>query len=114
MTIGSVLQSGIQGLQTAQLSMGRSAEVIAHASIKGNSSAPVAPNGVALAPTRTETFAAPETSNKNTYENLSTRQAESLEDALVNLQVQAYQAAGSARVVKTADQLLGTLINTRV
>ena len=93
MEILSALNSGLQGLQTAQNRVTQAAEDIAQQT---------------AAPRPDEPQAEPPA------EQVSQRQTPSVTESLVSLRVAEREAEASANVVRAADETLGTLIDTRV
>ena len=84
MDIGSVVNQGLIGMQRSQVSMTQSAQQIAHAGATQRADAPQANS-----------------------------QSQDLTEALVNLKAQSQVFDSSARVVKTADETIGTLLDVR-
>ena len=93
MDVRSAYNSGLTGFQDASTQLNNSSSRIAQAS------------------TRNETNEAKESAT-----NLSPveRAPVSLTTELVNLKVAEFQAKSSAKVITTADEVVGTLINTSV
>lgn len=94
MEIQSALNSGLQGLQSAQNRATQAAEDIARSTAE-----PV------NRPEQVETPSEPVAAQSETP---------SLTDSLIQLRVAEREAEASANVVRTADETLGTLIDTRV
>lgn len=84
MDIGSVVNQGLIGMQRSQVSMTQSAQQIAQAGTTQRAEAPQANS-----------------------------QSQDLAEALVNLKAQSQVFDSSARVVKTADETIGTLLDVR-
>lgn len=84
MDVGSVVNQGLIGMQKSQASMAQSAQQIAQAGSSQRADAPQA-----------------------------TSQSQDLAESLVNLRAQSQVFDSSAKVVKAADETIGTLINTR-
>lgn len=84
MDVGSVVNQGLIGMQKSQASMAQSAQQISQAGSSQRADAPQA-----------------------------TSQSQDLAESLVNLRVQSQVFDSSAKVVKAADETIGTLINTR-
>lgn len=84
MDIGSVVNQGLIGMQRSQVSMTQSAQQIAQAGTTQRADAPQANS-----------------------------QSQDLAEALVNLKAQSQVFDSSARVVKTADETIGTLLDVR-
>ena len=110
MTIASVFQAGVNAIQSAQASQQRSAHQIANAVVTDPS---LNRNAAALAPTQIPATDADDAAWSNRRTDAVAQPSESLEESLINLQVQSYLAAASTKLVKTADQLVGTLLDTR-
>lgn len=92
--ISDALQSGLQGLQKGLRDAQSAASDIARAGIPAPSQEPGAASP-----------AAPVTQQAQTPD---------LTESLVELRVSEYQAKASAGVIRTADEVLGTLIDTVV
>lgn len=90
MDVGSVVNQGLIGMQTSQASMLQSAQQIAQAgttqAVQPGQAGAAAQNG---------------------------QQQQDLAEPLVNLRVQAQVFDANAKVVKTADETLGTLLDIR-
>ncbi|PUA27351.1 MAG: hypothetical protein B0W54_12235 [Cellvibrio sp. 79] len=84
MDVGSVVNQGLIGMQRSQVSMTQSAQQIAQAGTTQRADAPQ-----------------------------SNSQSQDLAEALVNLKAQTQVFDSSARVVKTADETIGTLLDVR-
>lgn len=84
MDVGSVVNQGLIGMQKSQSSMLQSAQQIAQAGTTQPSSAPAASS-----------------------------QSADLASSLVNLKVQAQVFDSSAKVVKSADETIGTLLDVK-
>lgn len=84
MDVGSVVNQGLIGMQKSQVSMAQSAQQIAQA---GN----------------TQRADSPQASS----------QSQDLAESLVNLRAQSQVFDSSARVVKSADETIGTLLDIR-
>ena len=94
MDIRSAFNSGLTGFQSASNQVSEASSRIAHAGsveIAGNNS---------------------DLTGKVT--SSAQREPISITTELVNLKVAEFQAKSSAKVITTADDMLGTLINTRV
>jgi flagellar hook protein FlgE len=83
MDIGSVVNQGLIGMQNSQASMAQSAQQIAQAGTVQQATSPEA------------------------------NQVNDLVEPLVNLKIQAQVFDSSARVVKTADETIGTLLDIK-
>lgn len=87
MEIPSAFASGVQGFQNATETANQAAiDIVA------------------------STVLEPETPTNNTFNNSSPN----LTEAIVDLKVAEYQGKASAEVIKTADEMLGTLIDVSV
>ncbi|WP_028864690.1 hypothetical protein [Psychromonas aquimarina] len=95
MDVRSAYSSGLTGFQDASAQLSKSSARIAHAGIAEKS--------------MTENPQTPE-SRSPSAERAST----SLTTELINLKVAELQAKASAKVISTADDMLGTLIDTSV
>jgi len=95
MDVRSAYNSGITGFQNASAQLSQSSARIAHAGV-----AEISMTG----------NQAPSESQSPSTE----RAPISLTTELVNLKVAEFQAKASAKVISTADEVLGTLINTSV
>ncbi|MFT6987475.1 MAG: flagellar hook protein FlgE [Psychromonas sp.] len=95
MDVRSAYNSGITGFQDASAQLSQSSARIAHAGVAEIS--------------MTENQAPSESQSRSTE-----RTPISLTTELVNLKVAEFQAKASAKVISTADEVLGTLINTSV
>lgn len=84
MDIGSVVNQGLIGMQKSQYSMAQSAQQIAEAGTTQRADSPQV-----------------------------TTQSQDLAESLVNLKVQSQVFDSSARVVKAADEAIGTLLDVR-
>lgn len=84
MDVGSVVNQGLIGMQKSQASMAQSAQQIAQAGTTQRADAPQA-----------------------------SAQSQDLAESLVNLKFQSQVFDGSAKVVKTADETIGTLLDVR-
>lgn len=93
MEIQSAFNSGVQGFQKATEDASKAASDIA-------------------ASTAYDSQVASE--NSTTTTQLQTQTPPNLTQSVVDLKVAEYQAKGSAEVVKTADEALGTLLDVRV
>jgi len=89
MDIGSAINQGLIGLQNSQASIAQSAQQIAQAGATPKAGA--------------QNAAAP---NANVQDN-------ELVEPLVNLKIQSQLFDANAKVIKSADETLGTLINTK-
>jgi len=94
MNIQSAFDSGVAGFNKANERAGESAREIAQQQVPVQTSTPVSEAGTELA------SAAP----RNTP----------ITESLINLRVAENEARASARVIETADNVLGSLIDTRV
>ena len=83
MDIGSVVNQGLIGMQKSQVSMAQSAQQIAQASNTQRADAP------------------------------ASRQSVDLVEPLLNLKIQSQVFDSSARVVKSADEAIGTLLDIK-
>lgn len=107
MSLDSVMAQGLSGYYRAQQSMQGAAQAIA---AQTTTSQPVREvSGELLVK------AAPELNEAQSRVGFSQRSsnAASFEESLIDLRVASYNADASVNVMKTADQLIGTLINTR-
>lgn len=93
MSVGSVLNQGVAGMQASSSSLLQSAQNIARAPIVSSVSASELPVASAA--------------------QNSVRQEPGLEESLINLQLQAQLFDANAKVVKTADETLGLLLDVR-
>lgn len=84
MDIGSVVNQGLIGMQKSQSSMLQSAQQIAQAGTTQRADAPAA-----------------------------SQQSQDLASSLVNLKVQSQVFDSSAKVVKSADETIGTLLDVK-
>lgn len=84
MDVGSVVNQGLIGMQKSQVSMAQSAQQIAQAGTTQRADAPQASS-----------------------------QSQDLSEALVNLKAQSQVFDSSAKVVKAADETIGTLLDVR-
>lgn len=84
MDVGSVVNQGLIGMQNSQSSMLQSARQIAQAGTTQRADAPAANS-----------------------------QSQDLASSLVNLKVQSQVFDSSAKVVKAADEMIGTLLDVR-
>jgi flagellar hook protein FlgE len=84
MDVGSVVNQGLIGMQKSQSSMLQSAQQIAQAGATQRADAPAASS-----------------------------QSSDLASSLVNLKVQSQVFDSSAKVVKSADETIGTLLDTK-
>lgn len=84
MDVGSVVNQGLIGMQKSQSSMLQSAQQIAQAGASQRADAPAANS-----------------------------QSQDLASSLVNLKVQSQVFDSSAKVVKSADETIGTLLDTK-
>ena len=110
MAIGSVFQSGVSAYQAAQSSMQRSAHHIANASVMDPAASR---NAATMMPSQVPATDAADRGYPNRRVDASSQASESLEESMINLRVQSYMADASVKVIKTADQLIGTLLDTR-
>jgi len=101
MSLDSVLAQGLSGYYRATQSLNAAAHTIASQPVREVTGELLTKDSVAAAG---ELFA---------EKRSDTRRPTSLDDALVELRVASYNADASVNVMKTADQLIGTLINTR-
>lgn len=83
MDIGSVVNQGLIGLQNSQASIAQSAQQIAHAGTLQQSTSP------------------------------ESNQVNDLVEPLVNLKIQTQVFDSSAKVIKTADEAIGTLLDIK-
>ena len=83
MDIGSVVNQGLIGMQKSQVSMAQSAQQIAQASHTQRADAP------------------------------ASAQSGNLIEPLINLKIQSQVFDSSARVVKSADEAIGTLLDVK-
>lgn len=100
MEIQSAFNSGIQGFQKATEDASKAASDIVSSTILDQQA--VTENQQAIQPS----------SQFNSQQ--STQAQPNLTESVVNLKVAEYQAKGSAEVIKTADEALGTLLDVRV
>lgn len=114
MTIASVFHEGLAGYQAAQQSMQRSAHAIASAPVQGDAVRANAAGAAAPVQAVLEPADARDTAWANRRAEATSAPNASLEESLINLRIQSYNADASVNVMKTADRLLGTLIDTRV
>ncbi len=84
MDVGSVVNQGLIGMQKSQASMAQSAQQIAQAGATQRADSPQANS-----------------------------QSQDLSEALVNLKAQSQVFDSSAKVVKAADETIGTLLDVR-
>lgn len=84
MDVGSVVNQGLIGMQRSQTSMAQSAQQIAEA---GN--------------------------NQRVNEQANSLQSRDLAESLVNIRAQSQVFDSSARVVRSADETVGTLLDIR-
>jgi flagellar hook-associated protein FlgK len=84
MDVGSVVNQGLIGMQKSQASMAQSAQQIAQAGTTQRADSPQASS-----------------------------QSQDLSEALVNLKAQSQVFDSSAKVVKAADETIGTLLDVR-
>lgn len=84
MDVGSVVNQGLIGMQRSQTSMAQSAQQIAEA---GN--------------------------NQRVNEQTNSLQSRDLAESLVNIRAQSQVFDSSARVVRSADETVGTLLDIR-
>ncbi len=84
MDVGSVVNQGLIGMQKSQASMAQSAQQIAQAGATQRADSPQASS-----------------------------QSQDLSEALVNLKAQSQVFDSSAKVVKAADETIGTLLDVR-
>lgn len=89
MDLGSVVNQGLIGMQKSQASMLQSAQQIAQVGTTQRADAPAAAN------------------------QMQASQPEDLASSLVNLKVQTQVFDSSAKVVKAADETIGTLLDVR-
>ncbi len=89
MDLGSVVNQGLIGMQKSQASMLQSAQQIAQAGTTQRADAPAAPV------------------------QAEASQSQDLASSLVNLKVQSQVFDSSAKVVKAADETIGTLLDVR-
>ena len=95
MDVRSAYNSGLTGFQNAAAQLSNTSSQIAHAG--------TADTGMVENPKAPESLSSP-----------AERAPISLTTELVNLKVSEFQAKASADVITTADEALGTLINTSV
>jgi flagellar hook protein FlgE len=95
MDVRSAYNSGLTGFQNASAQLSNSSSQIAQA---GTAETAITKNPEAL-----ESLSSP-----------AERSSVSLTTELVNLKVAEFQAKASAKVISTADEIMGTLINTSV
>tara|TARA_B110000091_G_C13369441_1_gene291592 strand:- start:130 stop:417 length:288 start_codon:yes stop_codon:yes gene_type:complete len=95
MDVHSAFNSGLAGFQDASAQVNNASSRIANAGLTEMSGTETPPGSGSLSPSVERT-------------------AVSLTPELVNLKVAEYQAKASANVISTADEMLGTLINTSV
>lgn len=93
MSVGSVLNQGVAGMQASSSSLLQSAQHIARAPIVSSASASELPVASAV--------------------QNSLRQEPGLEESLINLQLQSQLFDANAKVVKAADETLGLLLDVR-
>lgn len=94
MEISSAFNAGVQGFQKATGDANKAASNIASNSVINNE--PI----LAVEGTR--------------QQNIQTQTQPSLTQSVVDLKVAEYQAKGSAEIIKTADEALGTLLDVSV
>ena len=95
MDVRSAYNSGLAGLQNASSQLANSSTQIAQAGTTGTA--------IEKDPQTLESASSP-----------AERSPVSLTTELVNLKVAEFQAKSSAKVISTADEVMGTLINTSV
>ena len=95
MDVRSAYSSGLAGLQNATAQLSNASSRIAQA---GNAENSVNDNQQA----------------SESYSSSAERAPISLTTELINLKVAEYQAKASAKVISSADEVMGTLINTSV
>ncbi|WP_108649046.1 hypothetical protein [Dongshaea marina] len=100
MDIQSAFNSGVEGLKNAQLQASEAAQAIADQTSPRQQEIQVQPTQE----TQTQSDEQPQVSDGNT----------NITQELVELRVAENQAKASANVVKTADEVAGTLIDVRV
>ena len=92
MAVNPILQSGLNGIQTGLKGMNRAAQDIADLNLDDRSKTPSDSDVIRRAPTDRLTDAT---------------------EAIVDLRVHARQVQASAKVVETADEILGFLLDVR-
>jgi len=92
MAVNPILQSGLNGIQTGLKGMNRAAQDIADLNLDDRSNTPTDNDPIRRPPTDRLADAA---------------------DAIVDLKVHARQVQASAKVVATADEILGFLLDVR-
>jgi hypothetical protein len=90
--LGSVVNQGLIGMQKSQSSMAQSAQQIAQAGIP-------------------QVASTQNTSTQNTSTQYA--QPQDLAEPLINLKIQSQVFDSSARVIKSADETIGTLLDIR-
>lgn len=95
MDVRSAYNSGLTGFQDASAQLSKASTQIAHAGS--------AETRVSEEPLASESLSSP-----------AERAPISLSTELINLKVAEFQAKASAKVITTADEVVGTLINTSV
>lgn len=95
MDVRSAYNSGLTGFQDASAQLSKASSQIAHAS-------------------STEISVSEDSSASKSLSSPAERAPISLTTELVNLKVAEFQAKASAKVISTADEVVGTLINTSV
>jgi flagellar hook protein FlgE len=99
--IGSVLHQGLYGMQSSQTAMAESAQTIARGQ-------PLAGNVFDAIPSSGSVYTVPSASRA-----LESRpRSQSLEEAMTSLMQQQHVFDASAKVVRSADEAIGHLINT--
>ncbi len=98
--IQSAFNSGVQGFQKATENANKAASDIVSNTVLDQQAA-------------TESQQAIQPSTQSNSQQ-STEAQPNLTQSIVNLKVAEYQAKGSAEVIKTADEALGTLLDVRV
>ena len=103
MEIGAAMNSGLQGMQRANQQVSQASQEIASASTSGRNDVQQQSNAVANGP-QPATETASETSQSVTAANTT--------DSLVSLNQGQTNFESNTRTVETADEMLGTMIDT--
>ncbi len=101
--INSVINEGVRGMQASSREMEKSAQEIVQANVRDN------PNTLSQGPENGEDTEIPPVNEAVQTE----RSGGGVEEPLVELRRQEQLFTASAAVVKVADEVLGTLIDTR-
>ncbi|ATG59493.1 hypothetical protein ATS72_012345 [Pseudoalteromonas sp. 13-15] len=102
MSIGSVFNNGVEGFNRASQGIEKASAEINRASIEQQDDAQLAQQRQLVAATPDEAVTAP------------VAQPARIDESLVNLKVEEFNAKANAQTIQTADDVLGTLVDIKV